>query len=60
MDELKFSELKKKTQWVGIRISKTERDELEEFCQREKISITDFIRYSIRKVIKERSQLKGN
>lgn len=55
MDELKFSELKKKTQWVGIRISKSERDELETLCQREQISITDFIRYSIRKVMNERS-----
>ncbi|WP_297092206.1 hypothetical protein [uncultured Draconibacterium sp.] len=56
MDELKFSELRKKTQWVGIRITKEERDQLDKICSEEQISKTDFIRYSFRKAINEKTK----
>ena len=56
MDNLNFDDLRKKKVHLGIRISTAERKMLFEFCKREQISITDLVRYAIRKVIKEKSK----
>lgn len=56
--ELKLNQLRKKNSHVGVRISEEERKALETFCQRENISITAFIRYSIRKVLNDKKLLK--
>lgn len=54
MEELKFNELRKKKRHIGFRVSQEEREKLEAFCNREDISITDFLRYAIRKVVNEK------
>ena len=53
MKNLDLSELRKKNRHIGIRVSCEERLALEQFCQREQISFTDFFRIAIRKVINQ-------
>lgn len=55
MENLNFEDLRKKKVHLGIRVSEAERKMLFEFCQCEQISITDLVRYAIRKVIKEKT-----
>ncbi len=54
MENLKISELRKKKRHIGIRVSDEERVALDEFCKREQISITDFFRIAVRKVVNEK------
>jgi uncharacterized protein (DUF1778 family) len=54
MENLIISELRKKKRHIGIRVSDEERAALDEFCQREQISITDFFRIAVRKVVNEK------
>ena len=56
IDKLKFNDLRKKKVHIGIRVSEHERKQLEIFCQREQISITNFLRYAIRVAINEREE----
>lgn len=51
MKELKFNDLQKKTRNIGFKVSEFEREQLLAFCKRQQITITDFLRYSIRMVI---------
>jgi len=51
MEELNFNDLRKKKKHIGFRVSEYERQQLEDFCENEQISITSFLRYAIRKVI---------
>jgi len=51
MEELNFNDLRKKKNHIGFRVSEYERQQLEDFCMKEQISITSFLRYAIRKVI---------
>jgi hypothetical protein len=51
MEELKFNDLQKKTRNIGFKVSELEREQLEAFCKRRQITITDFLRYAIRMVI---------
>ncbi len=55
MKELDFNHLRKKKKHIGFRVSEYERQQLKQFCDKEQISITDFLRYAIRKVINEKS-----
>lgn len=54
MDNINISELRKKKKHIGIRVSEEERIALDRFCEREQITITDFFRIAIRKVINEK------
>lgn len=56
MEELEFNDLKKKKRHIGFRVSNYERKQLEDFCKKEDISITDFLRYAIRKVINSKQK----
>ena len=51
MEDLTFNDLRKKKVHIGFRVSEYERNQLEKFCAKEQISITDFLRFAIRKVI---------
>jgi hypothetical protein len=51
MEQLKIKDLQKKARNIGFKVSESERQQLDEFCSREQITITDFIRYTIRIVI---------
>ena len=53
MEPLKFNHLRKKRRHIGFRVSEQERKQLMDFCNQEQISITDFLRYAIRKVVNE-------
>jgi len=55
MEDLRINDLRKKTRHIGIRVSDEERSALEQFCQREQISMTDFFRIAIRKVVNEKA-----
>ena len=55
MKDLNFDDLRKKKIHVGIRVSESERKMIIEFCQREQITVTNLVRYSIRKVINQKS-----
>lgn len=55
MKDLQINELRKKPSHIGIRISNEERETLEQFCQREQISITNLVRFAIRQVINQKS-----
>lgn len=54
MKDLNIFDLRKKTCHIGIRVSNEERKALEQFCEREQISITSFFRIAIRKVVNEK------
>lgn len=47
MQELDFNEFKKKRARIGVRMSKEERNMIDEFCQKNTITISDFSRYAI-------------
>ncbi len=51
MEDLNIIDLRKKKKHIGIRVSNEERAALDEYCTREQISISDFFRIAIRKVI---------
>ena len=53
MKELNFNDMRKKKVHIGFRVTEHERDYLQKFCKREQISVTDFLRYAIRIVIKQ-------
>ncbi len=55
LEELYFNHFHKKKKHVGFRVSEYEKDQIDQFCQKEQISISDFLRYAIRKVINEKS-----
>ncbi|WP_297097536.1 hypothetical protein [uncultured Draconibacterium sp.] len=50
MKDLSITELRKKNLKIGFRISEEERNAIEQFCQKEQISLSDFFRLAIRKV----------
>ena len=54
MEELRIAELRKKNRHFNLRVSSEERKALEEYCQQQQISFTDFFRIAIRKVINEK------
>ena len=54
MENLKISELRKRKRHIGIRVSDEERIALDEFCQREQISISAFFRIAVRKVVNDK------
>ena len=56
MENLILNNLRKKKIHIGLRVSEAERNMLNEFCRREQISITDLVRYAIRKVINQQSE----
>jgi uncharacterized protein (DUF1778 family) len=51
MEDLNIIELRKKKKHIGIRVSDEERAALDEYCNQEQISISDFFRIAIRQVI---------
>lgn len=55
MEVLRINDLRKKTRHIGIRVSDEECSALKQFCQREQISMTDFFRIAIRKVVNEKA-----
>lgn len=55
MQPLNFNHLRKKKKHIGFRVSEYEREKLKEFCDKEQISVTDFLRYAIRKVINDQT-----
>ncbi|MCF6357002.1 MAG: hypothetical protein L3J54_04270 [Draconibacterium sp.] len=56
MKNLEISLLRKKMSSVGIRISDEERQALEQFCRKEQITISDFFRLAMRKMINTQSE----
>ncbi|MGM0408177.1 MAG: ribbon-helix-helix protein, CopG family [Bacteroidota bacterium] len=56
MENIELKQVRKKNLRIGIRLSKDERAALDEYCQKEEISITDFIRIAIRKVVNEKQK----
>lgn len=56
MEPLNFNHLRKKKRHIGFRLSEPERKQLINFCEQEQISITDFLRYAIRKVVNEKEK----
>lgn len=55
MKDLKINELRKKNLRFGFRVFEEERTVVENYCSREQISMTDFFRIAIRKVINDKS-----
>ncbi len=55
MEKLKIAELRKKNRHFNLRVSAEEREALEEYCQQQQISFTDFFRIAIRKVINQKT-----
>lgn len=53
MKDIKISELRKKKIHIGIRVSDEESVAIKKYCTREQISITDFFRLAIRKIMNE-------
>ena len=57
MEELSFTQLKKKRKHIGFRVSEDEKDLLIRFCHKKQISIADFMRYAIQKVINDKQNI---
>ena len=58
MKKLNFNDLRKKKRHIGMKVSEFEEKEIKAFCEREQISISDLLRYGLRKVINEKTQVK--
>lgn len=56
MDELNFKQFRKRKKHVGFRVSDYEKEQIDEFCQREQISKADFLRYAIQKIVNEKAE----
>jgi uncharacterized protein (DUF1778 family) len=56
MKNIELKDVRKKNLRIGIRLSIDERQALDEFCKKEEISITDFIRIAIRKVVNDKQK----
>ncbi|QGY44165.1 ribbon-helix-helix protein, CopG family [Maribellus comscasis] len=54
MKNIDLKDVRKKNLRIGIRLSKDERAALDEYCRKENISITNFIRIALRKVVNEK------
>lgn len=52
MDEINFKKLQKKDQLMVFRVSEFEKEKIKKFCASKNISISDFIRYAISRIIK--------
>ena len=55
MENLEIKHLRKKNLNIGFRLTIEEREAVEQFCELENISITNFFRYATRKVINEKT-----
>ena len=55
MEDLEIKHLRKKNLNIGFRLTDEEREAVENFCERERITITNFFRIAIRKVINQKS-----
>jgi hypothetical protein len=53
MEEKKLKDFMKKHLYVGVKLNREERTQIEEFCIKNEISISDLVRYSVKKVINE-------
>ena len=51
MYNLDFKDLQKKNVRIGIRLSTLEKKELDEFCEKNSISISNLTRYALNRVI---------
>lgn len=51
MEVKELKDLKKKRKYIGIKLSKEEREKIEKFCQANDITISGLVRFSIEKVI---------
>lgn len=55
MTDKNLNDLKKKHRYIGIKLSRDERKQIEDFCKKNDISISNMVRYSVKKVINEKS-----
>jgi len=51
MQEKSLADLKKKHKYIGIKLSSDERQQIVSFCKENDISISDLVRFSVKKVI---------
>jgi len=58
MEETSLLELQKKHRYIGIKISRSEREMIDKFCKENDISISDLIRFSVKKVINAKKDSK--
>lgn len=58
MEELFFDDLREKNKQIGFRISEYEREQLDIFCKRERLTITSFFRFAMRVVISQNFKKK--
>lgn len=56
MEDLEIKNLRKKNLNIGFRLTNEERTAVENFCKCEQITITNFFRLAIRKVINQRAE----
>jgi hypothetical protein len=56
MYNLDFKDLQKKNVRIGIRLSTLEKKELDEFCEKNSISISNLTRYALNQVINENTK----
>lgn len=54
MEDLEIKNLRKKNLNIGFRLTNEEREAVENFCESEQITITNFFRLAIRKVINKK------
>lgn len=55
MKDKNLDDLKKKYRFIGIKLSRDERKQIEQFCAKNDISISNLVRYSVKKVINEKN-----
>jgi hypothetical protein len=55
MEKEKINQMQKKHVRIGIRISPAEKENLEAFCLKKGIVLSELVRYSIRKVVNEKN-----
>ena len=54
MNKLDFNQFDLKKAQIGVRISKTERANIEGFCQKNGVIISELVRYAVRKALNEK------
>lgn len=56
MKDKNLEDLKKKHSYIGIKLSRDERNQIEQFCTKNDISISNLVRFSVKKVISKQKK----
>lgn len=51
MEKIIFKDMQKRDLQIGVKVSHYEKERLDNFCSRHNVTISDLVRYSLRKIM---------